>query len=89
VLKISQWGMLLAEFSSPALLFLRGRHLYVGVAACVGFHVATYALLTIHFMPHAIWLAAFLPLERLSAFLPSRRRTGAPTPQVEVEPAAS
>ncbi|MFD0686348.1 hypothetical protein [Actinomadura fibrosa] len=74
VLKISQWFMLLAEATSPALLFLRGRPLYALVLFFAGFHAVTYALMTIHFLPHAIWLAAFLPLERLTGLLPGRVR---------------
>ncbi|WP_131742504.1 hypothetical protein [Actinomadura roseirufa] len=73
-LKISQWIMLTAEATSPALLFLRGRPLYLLVAFFVGFHAVTYALMTIHFLPHAIWLAAFLPLELLTDRLPERLR---------------
>ncbi|WP_329520386.1 hypothetical protein [Spirillospora sp. NBC_01491] len=74
MLKASQWFTFFAEFSSPALLFLRGRPLYLGVLFFAGFHVVTYALMTIHFLPHAIFLAAFLPLERLTDRLPRRVR---------------
>ncbi|WP_433324013.1 hypothetical protein [Spirillospora sp. CA-294931] len=74
LLKISQWFTLFAEATSPALLFLRGRALYALVLFFVGFHVVTYALMSIHFLPHAIWLAAFLPLERLTDRLPGRDR---------------
>ncbi|GAA1588464.1 HTTM domain-containing protein [Actinomadura kijaniata] len=72
-LRVGQWGLLIAEMVSPALLFLRGRALYVGVAMCVAFHVVTWAILSIHFLPHAIWLAAFLPLERLGDRVGARR----------------
>ncbi|REE94693.1 hypothetical protein [Thermomonospora umbrina] len=65
LLRVSQWVTLVAEFGSLLLLVARGRWLYLGVAFFAGFHVVTYALMTIHFLPHAIWLAAFLPLERL------------------------
>ncbi|MBW8486516.1 HTTM domain-containing protein [Actinomadura parmotrematis] len=82
-LKISQWFTMAAEAASPALLFLRGRPLYLAVAGFAGFHAVTYALMSIHFLPHAIWLAAFLPLERLSDRLPARPggpRAKAPVP---------
>ncbi|MFI0373861.1 hypothetical protein ACH35V_38885 [Actinomadura sp. 1N219] len=74
VLKASQWIMFVAEAVSPVILFLRGRPLYLMVLFFAGFHVVTYALMTIHFLPHAIWLAAFLPLERLTGLLPERLR---------------
>ncbi|MBO2463714.1 hypothetical protein [Actinomadura violacea] len=74
LLKASQWFMITAEAVSPALLFLRGRPLYLFVLFFAGFHAVTYALMSIHFLPHAIWLAAFLPLERLTGRLPARLR---------------
>ncbi|MCQ0012312.1 hypothetical protein [Actinomadura madurae] len=86
LLKASQWFMFTAEAISPVLLFLRGRPLYLLVLFFAGFHVVTYALMTIHFLPHAIWLAAFLPLERLTGLLPERLRGRAPEAG---EPAAS
>ncbi|TDD79711.1 hypothetical protein [Actinomadura rubrisoli] len=93
LLKISQWFMLLAEATSPALLFLRGRPLYLLVLFFAGFHAVTYALMTIHFLPHAIWLAAFLPLERLTDRLPERIRgrlvPAATEPATEPEPLPS
>jgi vitamin K-dependent gamma-carboxylase-like protein len=77
VLRISQWVTLIVEFASPLLLLARGRPLYAGVAFFAGFHMVTYALMSIHFLPHAIWLTAFLPLERLGR---SRRRKAALPP---------
>ncbi|MER6811920.1 hypothetical protein ABT299_21845 [Spirillospora sp. NPDC000708] len=74
LLKASQWFMFTAEAISPALLFLRGRPLYLFVLFFAGFHAVTYALMSIHFLPHAIWLAAFLPLERLTGHVPVRLR---------------
>ncbi|MFI6291546.1 HTTM domain-containing protein [Nonomuraea sp. NPDC050790] len=64
-LLIGQWLVLLAETASPVLLFLRGRLLYAGVAFFLAFHFLTWAAITIHFLPHVICLAAFLPLERI------------------------
>ncbi|MGP4028999.1 hypothetical protein [Actinomadura sp. 3N407] len=72
LLKASQWIMFSAEALSPVMLFLRGRPLYLLVLFFAVFHAVTYALMTIHFLPHAIWLAAFLPLERLTGLLPGR-----------------
>ncbi|MUN42219.1 hypothetical protein [Actinomadura litoris] len=87
LLKISQWFMFTAEATSPLLLFLRGRPLYLLVLFFAGFHAVTYALMTIHFLPHAIWLAAFLPLERLTGLLPERLRGAATPAGAAAEPA--
>jgi hypothetical protein len=73
----SQWSLIILETLSPILLFLRDRALYVAIAAFAGFHLTTYLLLKIHFLPLVICLLAFLPLERLvpaSALLRSRIR---------------
>ncbi|MFI9551046.1 hypothetical protein [Nonomuraea endophytica] len=78
-LLIGQWVVLLAETASPILLFLRGRALYAGVAFFLAFHFVTWAAITIHFLPHVICLAAFLPLERI--FQRARRGSaGQPVP---------
>ncbi|MEU4835599.1 hypothetical protein [Streptosporangium sp. NPDC023615] len=72
VLLVGQWFVLLAEAASPVLLFLRGRPLRAGVTFFLLFHLTTWAAITIHFLPHVICLAAFLPLERARL----RRGTG-------------
>lgn len=78
-LLIGQWVVLLAETASPILLFLRGRALYAGVGFFLAFHFFTWAAITIHFLPHVICLAAFLPLERI--FQRARRgAAGQPVP---------
>jgi hypothetical protein len=61
----SQWALLGLEALSPALLFVRGRLLYAGVALFAGFHLTTYLLIRIHFLPLVVCLGAFLPVERL------------------------
>jgi hypothetical protein len=80
----SQWALLALETVSPALLFLRGRLLYAGVAAFAGFHLTTWLLIRIHFLPLVVCLAAFLPLERLVA----ERRAARPRPASGRLPAA-
>ncbi|MEZ0075971.1 hypothetical protein ABH927_005347 [Planotetraspora sp. GP83] len=77
LLWFAQWGILLAEVASPVLLFLRGRRLYAGVAFFLGFHLTTWAVITIHFLPHVICLTAFLPLERLRRRAPDPAGGGA------------
>jgi len=61
-----QWTVLVAEFSSPVLLWLRGRALYAALLFWAGFHLSTYLMLKIHFLPLVVCLLSFLPLERLS-----------------------
>lgn len=87
ILHVSQWATLIAEFGSPLLLVARRRALYAGVLFFAGFHVVTYTLMTIHFLPHAIFLAAFLPLERLGGVKGSRRASSEPTGPVPGPPA--
>ena len=71
-----QWVVLVAEFCSPVLLWLRGRALYAGLLFWAGFHLSTYVMLKIHFLPLVVCLLAFLPLERLR-----RPRAPAATPR--------
>ncbi|PSK98301.1 hypothetical protein CLV30_12087 [Haloactinopolyspora alba] len=65
LLQIAQWGLLIIEFLSPVVLFLRRRALYLAVVVFVGFHLMTYLALGIHFLPTVVCWLAFLPLERL------------------------
>jgi hypothetical protein len=73
--RASQWTLLFAETLSPLLLFLRARILYAAVAFFACFHLITWLLIRIHFLPVVVCLAAFLPLERLVDL--ARRRRGA------------
>ncbi|GMA85208.1 hypothetical protein GCM10025868_04580 [Angustibacter aerolatus] len=66
----SQWALIVVETLTPLLLWLRRLPLYAFVALLCGFHLTTYLLLRIHFLPLVVCLAAFLPLERL---VPARR----------------
>jgi hypothetical protein len=65
VLRLAQWVLLVAEFLSPVVLFLRGRALALSIAFFVGFHLMTFLALKIHFLPTIICWLAFMPLERL------------------------
>lgn len=80
VLLVAQWGTVLMELAAPALLLLTGRSRYLFVAGLVGFHLATFAFVSIIFLPHLVAMTAFVPLERLSRALSSdggaRRRGG-------------
>jgi hypothetical protein len=75
ILWAGQWGVLLIEALSPLLVVLRHRWRYLLVAAFAMFHAATFAMLTIHFLPLVVCLLSFLPLERL---VPGAQRAGTP-----------
>lgn len=70
VLRAGQAALVAVELASP-LLLLEGRRVRgvaVGRWLLVGFglfHLATFAGITISFLPHVVCLSAFLPLERL------------------------
>lgn len=78
---LMQWAVFVAELLSPVLLWLRGRALYLAVGFWLIFHLVTYLLLSIHFVPTAVCLLAFLPLERLGSAL-TRGSSSQPAPDV-------
>ncbi len=64
LLKISQWGFIIFEIAALLLLV---RHPKVRTPVLVGIfflHFFTWLAISIHFLPHSIFLLAFLPLER-------------------------
>jgi hypothetical protein len=65
VLLLAQWGLLLMEASTPAMLFVRQRWRTVAVIALLTFHLTTWLSITINFAPLVVCLLAFLPLERV------------------------
>lgn len=73
LLILGQWGLIILEFLSPVVLWLKGKWLYGAVLVFVGFHAVTFASIGIHFLPTVVCWAAFLPLERLP-FLARLRR---------------
>ena len=83
LLHIAQWGIVCGELVSPVVFFLRGRFVYVAVAAMLTFHLLSEATITISFLPHVLCILAFLPLERLGELRSAvwlRRPWGAPAP---------
>ncbi len=67
VLHAAQYGLMLMELVVAPLLLVRWsdpRWGWVLAAVFLGFHVMTFALITIIFLPHCIALLALLPLER-------------------------
>ena len=79
ILHLSQWGIMGMELSSPLIFLLNARWRRWAVAGLLSFHVVTYSMITIIFLPHVVCLAAFLPLERLV-----RGDSRQPSPQVSV-----
>jgi hypothetical protein len=68
LLRTFQWLLLAFELASPALLFVRReRTRYLLVACLLVFHVTTFLMIRIIFLPHLVALLAFLPVERLAA----------------------
>lgn len=65
LLETGQWLMVGGELLSPLLLLARSdRARCLAVVALLGFHLATFAGITIIFLPHLVAITAFLPLER-------------------------
>lgn len=69
LLQVMQWFTLLAEALSLVVLWLRGRALLCAALFWLGFHLATFAMLYIHFAPTMICWLAFAPVERFAPWL--------------------
>jgi hypothetical protein len=88
LLHLTQWGIVAMELGTPLLLFLEHRATgphgsllaarlrTVYLWGLVGFHVATFATISILFLPHVVCLLAFAPLERAPAALAALRLRG-------------
>ena len=72
LLTATQWLLIGFELAAPLLLW-NGRIGRWMLAACLAFHAATFASITIIFLPHVICLLSFVPLERIA---PERLRPG-------------
>lgn len=79
LLRLAQWGALLLELCSPLVLLLRGRWLMLAIGGFLMFHLTTFLLLGIHFLPTVVCWSAFVPFERLPGWVRARlaRRRGA------------
>lgn len=86
LLQAAQWGLFIAEMTSPVIFLVsltwRRRLVYCWFA----FHAVTYASITIAFWPHLVMMLAFLPLEQYAdavhrwwSRLWARRRLPGPT----------
>lgn len=85
LLVVAQFGLLSAELLSPLMLVLRGRWRLACVLFWAAFHLVTYLGIGIHFLPTAILLTAFLPLEQVMTRLGTA--FGRVLPRREREPA--
>ena len=83
VLEAAQYGILVLELVVAPLLLVRWRDERITralVAGFLGFHLLTFATVTIIFLPHCMALLSLLPLERLVARVPAAAPVPAPVP---------
>lgn len=64
LLRAAQSGALALELAAPLVFLVRERWRVLVVLAFLGFHLSTFVLLGIHFLPTAVCWSAFLPWER-------------------------
>jgi hypothetical protein len=74
LLIVSQFGIIAFEFLSPLVFAVPARRRGWAIAFFYSFHLATFATITISFMPHLIAMTSFLPLERVRPVVWLRRR---------------
>lgn len=74
LLRGSQWGAMALELAAPLVFLVREHRRWLVVLFFLGFHVSTFVLLGIHFLPTMVCWSAFLPWERYAGWL-GRRRT--------------
>jgi hypothetical protein len=74
VLHVAQYGLVFIELFVAPLILLRNRLGRIVIVYFLVFHLITYAMLTIVFLPHCVCLVGLLPLERLAG----RRRDEPP-----------
>ncbi len=64
LLQISQWAFVFFELFAVCLLLRKGLLRNLAIVGVFLLHAVTYVMITISFLPHSIFLLAFLPLER-------------------------
>ncbi|HUR75385.1 MAG TPA: hypothetical protein VMZ00_13985 [Sporichthya sp.] len=67
LLVVAQWVTVVAELAAPLVFVLRGRALGLAVGFYLSFHLITYAVISIHFLPLVVCWLAFAPLEKIGA----------------------
>jgi hypothetical protein len=73
LLLLAQWVTVVAELAAPLVFVLKGRKLGLAVAFYLSFHLTTYAVISIHFLPLVVCWLTFAPLEKIAARLPAPR----------------
>lgn len=81
LLVVAQWVTVVAELAAPLVFVLKGRKLALAVGFYLSFHMITYAVISIHFLPLVVCWLSFAPLEKVAARMP------APRPLVRRQPA--
>ncbi|GAA1777768.1 MFS transporter permease [Luedemannella helvata] len=76
ILIAAQVGIMAFELFSPLIFLTRGRWRTYFVAYFYGFHLVTFATITISFAPHLVAMTSFLPLERVRPIVWARRALG-------------
>lgn len=80
LLRLAQWGALALELLAPLVFLVRENKRWLVVLFFLGFHVSTFVLLGIHFLPTAACWSAFLPWERYAAWWRERRQVRSAVP---------
>jgi hypothetical protein len=80
LLIVSQFGIIAFELMSPLVFAVPRRLRGWVIAYFYTFHLATFATITISFMPHLIAMTSFLPLERVRPVVWARRRLSPGSP---------
>jgi hypothetical protein len=85
LLILSQFGIVAFELLSPLVFAVPRRLRGWVIAFFYSFHLATFATITISFMPHLIAMTSFLPLERVRPVVWARRRFSSDKPPSDEE----
>jgi hypothetical protein len=84
---VSQIGIVGFELLSPVVFLVKPRLRYLIVAGFYAFHVLTFCLITISFVPHQVAMTGFLPLEKVTPIRWVRRlRSRRAEPEAQPEP---
>jgi hypothetical protein len=86
LLIVSQFGIIAFEMLSPVVFLVPQRLRGWVVAFFYTFHLATFATITISFMPHLIAMTSFLPLEKVRPIVWARRRFSSAPPSPSSPP---
>ena len=69
LLVVAQWVVFVAEALAWLVFVLRGRARTALIVFYLGFHLVTYAMISIHFLPLVVCWSAFAPLEAVPGLL--------------------